>query len=401
MIRSPFNHLLPNVGSRIPAECFPLVMVVSLALAAVTLLALPTGLSAKSAAELQRDIARKRSKEGALTGDIQELSSKVRGLRGRIGALEAKQSSIEGELNRKLARQQNLADALDESRDRLAALKDRLKRSKVVLANRIVAVYKAGEPSILTVVLQSDGFAQMLESATYLREVAKQDQRIISSVVRLKGRTTRETTKLASLEAEARRLVATVRARRKQVEEFRIGLARKRAGLGIAVSSRKSVLARVSKSRSDDEDSLKAMNRSSSAVSDVLDRAPGPIKRGTGRFIYPINGQFASPFGMRWGRLHAGIDLTAPAGTPIRAADGGTVRYAGWMDGYGNYTCVQHTVTLSSCYAHQSSIGVRVGESVKQGAVIGKVGNTGRSFGNHLHFEVRVSGNPVDPMGYL
>lgn len=392
---------MPAEGIRFRAQSFAIAIVVSLALAAVTLLALPVGTSAKSAEELQRDIARKRSREGALNGDIQELSSKVRGLRGRIGALEAKQSAIEGDLNQKLSRQQNLSDALDESRDRLATLKERLNRSKVILANRIVAVYKAGEPTILTVVLESDGFAQMLERATYMREVAKQDHRIIRAVMRLKGRTRRETTKLASLEAEARRLVATVRARRKQVEDSKIGLARQRAGLGAAVSSRKSVLARVSRSRSDDEESLRAMNRSSSAVSDVLDKAPGPIKRGTGRFIYPINGQFASPFGMRWGRLHAGIDLTAPAGTPIRAADGGTVRYAGWMDGYGNYTCVQHSTTLSSCYAHQFSIGVRVGQSVKQGAVIGKVGNTGRSFGNHLHFEVRVSGNPVDPMGYL
>jgi murein DD-endopeptidase MepM/ murein hydrolase activator NlpD len=111
-----------------------------------------------------------------------------------------------------------------------------------------------------------------------------------------------------------------------------------------------------------------------------------------------------SPFGPRWGRLHAGIDIPAPDGTPIRAADSGTVALlqgVGASGGYGNYTCVQHTTTMSSCYAHQSRLGTTLGASVRQGQVIGYVGNTGNSFGAHLHFEVRINGTPVDPMGYL
>lgn len=379
----------------------PHALVLVITAAAAVLLATPMGSSAKSASELQQDISRKRAREGALAGDIRTLSEKVRGLRGRVGALEKKQSSIEGDLNQQIARQQKVARALDVSRTRLASLRRRLKRSKEVLAARIVAVYKAGDPTILTVVLESKGFAEMVERATYIREVAKQDRRIINAVVNLKVQTKWETVKLSGLKSEATRLVASTRQRRDQVAASKDVLAEERDGLSVAVSSRKSVLARVSKSRRDDESALKAMNRSSAAVQDVLSSAPGPIKRGTGRFIYPINGQFVSPFGMRWGRLHAGIDLAAPGGTPIRAADGGTVRYAGWMDGYGNYTCVQHTSVISTCYAHQSSIGVSVGQSVRQAQVIGKVGNTGHSFGNHLHFEVRLNGTPVDPMGYL
>ncbi|MBJ7355071.1 MAG: peptidoglycan DD-metalloendopeptidase family protein [Thermoleophilaceae bacterium] len=401
MSKSPHTRGAQFPGMIRRGRLVPHALVLVIAAAAAMLLATPMGSSAKSASELQQDISRKRAKEGALTGDIQTLSEKVRGLRGRVGVLEKKQSSIEGALNQQIARQQRVARALQVSQKRLVSLKRRLKRSKAVLAARIVAVYKAGDPTILTVVLESNGFAEMVERTTYLREIAKQDHRIISAVVGLKGQTKRETVKLAGLESEATRLVASTRERRDQVATSKNVLAEKRDGLSMAVRGRKSVLARVSKSRRDDEDALKAMNRSSAAVQDVLSTAPGPIKRGTGRFIYPINGQFVSPFGMRWGRLHAGIDLAAPAGTPIRAADGGTVRYAGWMDGYGNYTCVQHTGSLSTCYAHQSSIGVSVGQSVKQGAVIGKVGNTGNSFGNHVHFEVRVNGNPVDPMGYL
>ena len=127
----------------------------------------------------------------------------------------------------------------------------------------------------------------------------------------------------------------------------------------------------------------------------------GPIRRGSGDFIWSVNGPLTSPFGQRWGRLHAGIDISAPGGTPIRAAASGRVILMAPTGGYGNYTCVDHGSSVSTCYAHQSRFGTQRGASVKQGEVIGYVGNTGHSFGNHLHFEVRINGKPVDPMDYL
>jgi len=127
----------------------------------------------------------------------------------------------------------------------------------------------------------------------------------------------------------------------------------------------------------------------------------GGLPLSSGRLMWPISGSLTSPFGQRWGRLHAGIDISAPAGTPIRAADSGRVALAGWQGGYGLYTCVQHTATLSTCYAHQSRLATTTGASVRQRQVIGFVGNTGYSFGDHLHFETWVDGKPVDPMGFL
>ena len=108
-----------------------------------------------------------------------------------------------------------------------------------------------------------------------------------------------------------------------------------------------------------------------------------------------------SPFGYRWGRLHAGIDIAVPYGTPIHAAASGSVVLAGWVGGYGNYTCIDHGGGLATCYAHQSSFAVGAGATVSQGDLIGYVGCTGHCFGPHLHFEVRVNGVPVDPLGYL
>jgi murein DD-endopeptidase MepM/ murein hydrolase activator NlpD len=130
-------------------------------------------------------------------------------------------------------------------------------------------------------------------------------------------------------------------------------------------------------------------------------RGPGPIVRGSGNLIFPVNGGIVSPFGQRWGRLHAGIDMASPTGTPIRAAQTGQVVIAGVVSGYGNYTCIQHTRSFTTCYAHQSRFLTRKGAAVRQGQVIGLVGCTGHCFGPHLHFETRVNGRPVDPRGYL
>jgi murein DD-endopeptidase MepM/ murein hydrolase activator NlpD len=116
----------------------------------------------------------------------------------------------------------------------------------------------------------------------------------------------------------------------------------------------------------------------------------------------------ASPYGMRWGRMHEGVDIEAPIGTPIEAAKAGTVSYAGWESGYGNYTCIAHGGGFQTCYGHQSKINVKVGQLVDQGQEIGLSGNTGASEGAHLHFETCQSTGPecfygkyANPMNYL
>jgi len=117
--------------------------------------------------------------------------------------------------------------------------------------------------------------------------------------------------------------------------------------------------------------------------------------------IWPVSGPITSGYGYRWGRLHEGIDIAVPEGTPIRAAASGTVIIAGYTGGYGNYTCIDHGGGLSTCYGHQSGYAVSAGESVSQGEIIGYSGNTGSSTGPHLHFEVRINGVATDPLGYL
>lgn len=141
----------------------------------------------------------------------------------------------------------------------------------------------------------------------------------------------------------------------------------------------------------------------------IKEPLPRIIKRGTkfilssrgGGLIWPTPGRLSSPFGTRWGRKHTGIDIAANYGGPVRAAAPGRVTKAGWDGGYGRTVEIYHGNGAKTRYAHLSSITVKVGQTVNQGQLIGRVGSTGASTGPHLHFEVLVNGVPRDPLRYL
>ena len=120
-------------------------------------------------------------------------------------------------------------------------------------------------------------------------------------------------------------------------------------------------------------------------------------------FALPVKSSFryTSGFGPRWGRMHNGTDFAAGHGTPIYATADGVVTHAGWSSGYGNLVKIQHEFGIETRYGHQSKIRVKVGQRVSRGERIGDMGNTGRSTGTHLHYEVRIGGKPVDPMTYI
>lgn len=127
-----------------------------------------------------------------------------------------------------------------------------------------------------------------------------------------------------------------------------------------------------------------------------------PPKIGTGSLSKPTSrGVITSPFGSRWGRRHTGIDIGMPTGTSVKAADGGKVIYSGWKGGYGKLVIIDHGANMQTYYAHNSKLLVKKGEKVFKGQTVAKSGNTGRSTGPHLHFEVRKNGTPINPIKYV
>lgn len=363
-------------------------------------------------ASLQRkmDIVRakiraKKATEGVLTTTISRYNNRISRLQGEIRGLQERQGRIQDDLDETRADLFATQDKLEKARDRLARLKLYLGRAQTVLAERLVERYKNGEPDVLTVILEADGFTDLLERTEFLDRITNQDKQVIERVRVLKARTTKQANELASLQRKQRAAAEAIQARRDAIAAVKGRLVSSRSELQSSRDGRQAVLSRVRDQRQDLEGDLSKMQSQVQAQLVAAQRGPsaGPIRRGTGSMIWPVNGPITSPFceARSWESCHPGLDIGVPGGTPIRAADSGRVALAGWTGGYGNYTCIQHSSSLSSCYAHQSAIGVRAGQNVSQGQVIGRIGCTGLCFGDHLHFEVRINGAVTNPLNYL
>ena len=381
-----------------------------LALSAFLLLPMP-GQSESLSGRIQHQrnkVAQKLHHEGVLTTTISSFNNRIEGLQGSIRSLQAREEKIQTTLDQKRAELAAIQNKLQVARDRLARLRARLALAKQQLAARLVDEYEADEPDLVTVILESHGFDDLLTRADFMQRISRQDQQVVGVVKVLKAQTTKQANELAVLEQKAQDAANAIAAQRNAIAASKGKLVSTRNSLQRARDGRRVVLARVRSSRVHAQEDLNSLLAQQTRIQNELQNAApnafnGPVKQGSGRLIWPVNGPITSPFCERraWESCHPGIDIGVPTGTPIHAADSGRVTIAGWVGGYGNYTCIQHTATLSTCYGHQEKFLVHVGQAVSQGQVIGLSDCTGLCFGPHLHFEVRVGGNPVDPMGYL
>jgi murein DD-endopeptidase MepM/ murein hydrolase activator NlpD len=353
-------------------------------------------------------IGKKKGTERVLSSDIARYTQRIRRLQGKIGSLQRRQATIQADLDAKKAELVATQAKLRSERARLARLRARLVVTRRALATRLTEMYKTEKPDVLTVVLNSDGFADLLSRGEFIARIADQDREIVMIVRQAKRDAAVTEKRLDKLERRQQRVTALILARRNEVALVKEELIGTRVGYERTQDGKERALSKVRVDRQELEEHLDGLEAEQAKIRARLAStqgggggSAGPIKQGSGQLIWPANGSISSPFGQRWGRLHAGVDMPLSQGTPLRAADSGRVAIAGWTGGYGNYTCIQHGGSMSTCYAHQSSLGVSVGQNVSQGEVIGQSGNTGNSTGPHLHFEVRINGSPVDPMGYL
>lgn len=361
----------------------------------------------------ERRVDRRRRRERVLVSDVRAYGERITRLEDRVSGLSAQQAVAQRDLDRSSAELEQTQDELRAQRRRLVRLRARLARARRVLAARLVELYQADKPDLVGVVVSSRGFTDLLERAEFLARIGRQDQQVVAAVRAARTTATRLERRLADLEGTQRRTADRMAARRAEIAQVRSRAVAARDAVRRARDSRASILRTVRVQRRDLEGTLASMRRQESKVRAKLaaattppatptgGTAPGPVKRGSGALVWPADGQFTSPFGQRWGRLHAGIDIAVPTGTPVRAAGAGTVSIAGWTGGYGNYVCVDVAGGPTACGAHNSQLKVRVGQRVAQGQVIALSGNTGNSTGPHVHFETRVGGVPRDPMGYL
>jgi murein DD-endopeptidase MepM/ murein hydrolase activator NlpD len=348
----------------------------------------------------QSQLQGQRDQRQVLTTDISRYTSEINQLAGEVEVLQQREAQVTAELDQIKAQ-------LRAARERLVELRDKLHRSVQLLKRRLVAMYKEPVPDAISVVLNSDGFDDMLARFEYLQSIHNQDTEIIGRVRSLRDQ---QASTVGEIESAKRQVAA----KRRELARTRAEVEARQADLQQARSTRQGALDQVDQNIQKLEGDVSGLqnqvqadlNQSApappSAPSTSTTTAPDQSPSSSG-LIWPVNGPITSYFCEQraWEACHPGIDIGVPAGTPIQAAASGTVTIAAPYGGYGNYTCIDHGGGLSTCYAHQSSIQVSVGQSVSQGDVIGLVGCTGLCFGDHLHFEVRVNGAVTDPLNYL
>jgi murein DD-endopeptidase MepM/ murein hydrolase activator NlpD len=287
------------------------------------------------------------------------------------------------------------------------------------LERRVIDAYETPNVDAIDVMLAATSIGDMLTNIEYVQQVGRQDKRISDQLheARDEMRVTRERTR--ELKARVASETAAIRARTDQQHVVTAQLISTQQQLATAREAKRSTLSSVrvnEKQFVEEANELAAVSASLAAKIRAAQSAPPPSPSSppssgipppsSSGLIWPVSGPLTSPYGPRClangdCSFHPGIDIAVPTGTPIRAAAAGTVIYAGWLGGYGNLVVIDHGNQLATAYGHQSSIAAGNGSVVSQGQVIGYVGCTGYCFGPHLHFEVRVNGQPVNPLSYL
>jgi murein DD-endopeptidase MepM/ murein hydrolase activator NlpD len=354
---------------------------------------------------LQQSIAGATHKEGVLTSQISASSSQISALQGDITSLSAKVAALESDLAVHRARLAQLQAKYQRQTDDY----NRLRRDHQIalqrLEARLVELYETADTSELDVLVQANSLSDLIEQIDYFHTIGDADKRLSDRLAYLSDRMRQARMETAATKRDVAEATAVLARKTDEQRAARDALVVRQNALAAARADQQSLLASVRSQRRQDEEDLVKMQAASAAIAAQIrahQSSSGSSGSGTSArgLIWPVNGPITSGFGWRWGRMHEGIDIGVPCGTPIHAAAAGTVIYSGWMDGYGNFVVIDHGNGLATAYGHQSAIYVS-GGSVSQGQVIGAVGSTGNSTGCHLHFEVRVNGNPVDPLGYL
>jgi len=359
-----------------------------------------------SALHARVDAAQQRAER--LAAEIASVNSRIHGLETRVGDVNTRLAALENDLALHRRKLDRLTELFRVQTRRYSLLRGQYSLALARLNARLVQVYEQGDVSSLDVVLEARSLSDLIDRLEYVRQLASEDDRIATSVGRARDSAREARAKTRKLRGVVAAETRAVQARTEQVRAVRDELLANTRQLVFARSTKRVNLADVRASERQAAAESQALERVSATLGAQIQAAqaassysPPSSAPSSSGFIWPVNGPVVSPFGMRWGRMHTGIDIGVSYGTPIHAAAAGQVIYAGWMDGYGNLVFIDHGRGISTGYAHQSSIAVSNGQSVAQGQVIGYVGCTGHCFGPHLHFEVRVNGSPVDPLGYL
>ncbi len=358
-------------------------------------------------AALQAEIADAKAEEGVLTTQLSAVVAELEDAQAAVETAEASVSALESELAGAQARLDELTALLERQTLRLERLQAEYEKAVAILEARVRAAYIDEPPDVLAFLVSASTFDEIIDSVELLSRIGRQDQRIARQVEKARADAAAERRATISTKRLQAATVSVIAARTDEARVARDQLAGDRDRLATVQSLKSSALTDTRETREEYLEEVEALAAQSAALAAAIRAAQEQAgSSGTGQpsaagLVWPCDGVVVSGFGLRWGRMHEGIDIGCAFGTPNRAAASGTVIYSGWLGGYGNLVVVDHGNGLSTAYAHATTLLVGVGQSVSQGETVSLVGSTGNSSGPHLHFEVRVNGQAVDPLLYL
>lgn len=347
----------------------------------------------------------------SLQDKLDDLKQQANDKQTEINSAKSKEATVSEQL-RNIAEQVDSATAAyNDVKNELAANQKKIDDNEVLLKNaqknldkrekildkRLRDIYVHGQISYIDVLVGANNFSDFLTRLDLIKRIIKYDYDLISNI--LQERQTITDTQNA-LEEEHSKTEKLAQAAKEKSD--------------ILQAKKNEQQAMLNKVKSDRETAEKAYNEIAAASRQVeqmilayANSNADYYAGGSGQFIWPINGPITSPFGWRVHPIfgseyfHSGIDIAGDYGDSIHAAAAGTVIYAGWISGYGNAVIINHGGGVQTLYGHNQSLNVSEGQQVSQGQVISYCGSTGNSTGPHCHFEVRVNGEPVNPLNYL
>lgn len=314
----------------------------------------------------------------------------LRTIQDRIDALHGDASRIQARLAKTSAE-------LAATRRRLRAAQIRLDRNTAILSARLRAAQRNPDPGFVSVLLGAGDMRDLISRKRVVQKIVEADVSLLQEIERDR--------------AEVERQQAILEDRQRRQSELLHELHDRELQAKLAEQRQKDVIDRIEQDRQQLEAMLEQQERDSEQVRAMLQElSESPEGRAraahpwSGLYFLPVRGRLTSRFGYRVhpilhvAKLHTGVDIACPSGTPIHASAGGVVVHAGWLGGYGKAVIIDHGGGVSTLYGHCSELLVSTGQSVTQGQVIARVGSTGFSTGPHLHFEKRLNGVPVNPI---
>ncbi len=354
-------------------------------------------------------VQQKMSEQSAKQSDAETVIASVS---EQLRVIDAELTQATNELNAIQAERVKVDNNITENERLLAEAQKRLEARESVFYKRVRDIYINGRLSYIDVIIGAKDFNDFANRVEILKRIIDADITLINDIKTEREEITMRKQALEAARAKLVELENAARDKQKVIEQKR--------------AERNVVLERAQNDRATAMQAIAELEASSAQISQMLkqrqaERAAAAAAaaqsggatsdagyvQGTGQLSWPVNGVITSPYGYRTHPIfgttiyHSGIDIGADYGTPVHAADRGTIVYADWMSGYGNTIIIDHGNGMSTLYGHNESLAVSEGQTISKGQVVAYVGSTGNSTGPHCHFEVRINGDPVDPMGYL